>query len=414
MAKAKTKEIVATNDFQVDLNKLRRELKDSIINLDESFEFFLTGNPIFDAFIGSGGIPKYQMLYEWGTNSIGKSTFALQLLASYQIQHGSNCIAIYFDREESLTTARLKKLKVDHKRVLILNPDYIEQIEERVSKIHADYAQHKIDIFVIWDTIAQTPSKEETEGYSKIGSQARALADIFRKLEFYDLNLTMVALNQHRETIGDKYATKEPPNGNAAKHKSFVTINGVSKKSDIWPDGTNIGRATTLNTVKSKVISPHRKLVFEFTYVYGYDAILTAIRYMWKDMKVLIKKKGGFAFEDAPDVMYSLKKLYRFFLTDESVPRWKQVIDGIYANLYGHDDINFIQEAKERIFSYYFPEGKLNLAGFTSVNIEVVSNSHHGIGGDLNISDNDDDDDFDIIENNDSEPEFDGATNEEY
>lgn len=357
------------SDFNLDM--LRKELKDEIIILDNTFDFFLTGNPLFDAFIGSGGLPKYQMQYLWGKNSIGKSTLALQILASYQKQHGDNCVCLYFDKEESLTKSRLIQMGVDCDKVIIIVPEYIEKVSEIINRIHSKYKKNKLDLFVIWDTLIMTPSKEEVEGYEKIGSQARAMSSLFRLLEFYELNLTMLSLNQHRETI-DKFATKEPPSGNAAKHKSFLTINGVSKKSDIWSDTKDIGRASTLNTVKSKIISPHRKMVFEYTYVYGYDAILTAIRYMWKELKILEKSKGTFHFVNQKDNKMSINKLYKFMMTDESVLKWKIIIEAIYENLYKYDEPTFVQEAQKRIFDYYFPNDTIKISAFTSINKSFI------------------------------------------
>lgn len=357
---------------ELDLDILRKKMKDDIIDLDQQHDYFLTGNPMFDAFVGSGGLPKYQMQYIWGTNSIGKSTLAIQILAAYQRQFGHNTIVVYFDREESLTKARLQNLGVDISKVAIMIPAHIEYITEKVVEIRAIYEQMGYDIFAIWDTIAMTPAKEDTEGYERIGSQARALANMFKKISFYDLKLTMFNLNQHRETISaNAYAPKEPPGGNATKHKSFLTLNGTSKKSDVWPDGYNVGKCTTLSTVKSKIISPHRRMVFEYTFVHGYDAILTAIRYMWKEAKLLKKSAGRWQFE-GDETKYLLKELYKWMMTDESVPKWKACIEAMYDDFYGYDDEVFIAQAKERIYNYYFPKDKIDLDSFTSINVAVV------------------------------------------
>ncbi len=368
MAAAKKKK----TDMEINLDSLRKDLKAELIDLDETFEFFLTGNPMLDAFVGSGGFPKYQMEYIWGTNSIGKSTLAIQILAAYQEQHGANCVVLYFDRENSLTKQRLRNLGVDVSKVLILNPEHIEYVAETIVAVHAKYETQKVDIFAVWDTIAMTPAKEDTEGYAKIGSQARALSTMFKKMSFYDLNLTMFALNQHRETIGDKYAPKDPPGGNATKHKSFLTMNGGSKKSDVWPEGYNVGKCTTLSTVKSKIISPHRRMVFEYTFVHGYDSILTAIRYLWKELKILSKKSGRWYFA-GEEQGYLLKDLYMFFMTQESIPKWKACIEGIYDTMYNYDDPIFVEEAKKRIYDYYFPKGKLMIKRNTSCNPQVVT-----------------------------------------
>lgn len=380
---AKKKEFETEDDLTKDIDFARNLLKGELVNLNETHDYFLTGCPPLDAFLGCGGFPKYQLEYIWGTNSIGKSTLALQILASFQKQYGAaNSICLYIDREESVTSIRVKNLGAIEKRFSLLKVNHIEHISELITKVHnayrenAAYKNKKIDIFVIWDTIAMTPAKESTEGYDKIGAQARSLATMFKTLSFYDLNLTMFALNQHREVIAanSKYLPKDPPGGNAVKHKSFVTINGTSKKSALWPDGYNEGKCTTFTTIKSKLISPHRSMVFEYTYVHGYDAILTGINFLWKDLKVLDKVKGGWKFANE-DAKFTLKNLYQFFLTDESVPKWKVLIEGIYDKLYPQDDPIFIEAAKKRIYDYYFPKDKIMLDRFTSINTKVVNST---------------------------------------
>lgn len=327
---------------------------------------------MLDAFMGSGGFPKYQLGYIWGTNSIGKSTLALQIIASYQKQHGANTVIVYFDREESLTKQRLSSLGVDISRVVIINPEHIENVGESILKIVNLYQDVNLEVFAVWDTIAMTPAKETTDGYDKIGAQARALATLWTKLRLQDIKLTIFALNQHREKIGDTYSPKEPPGGNATKHKSFITLNGTSKKSEVWPDTYNIGRCTTLHTAKSKVISPYRKMVFEFTFVYGYDSILTAINFMWKKLKILEKTKGMWKFV-GDDKKFYLKDLYKYMMSDLSVPKWKEAIEGIYTTLYPMDDPEYISQAKKRIYGYYFEKDKIWLERFTSINKDVVA-----------------------------------------
>ena len=315
------------------------------------------------------------MNYIWGTNSIGKSTLAQQILASYQKQFTKNSIQVYFDREESLTKLRLRSLGVNDDIVFILCPENIEQITDYITNWAAKYTGKNVDIFAIWDTIAMTPAKEETEGYDKLATQARALAGMFKKIKFFDFHLTMFVLNQHREKIGEKFPTKEPTGGNAVKLKSFVSLCGHSKKSEIWPEKANVGSTTVFDSVKSKIVSPHRKMAFEYTYVHGYDAILTMIHYMWKEMKILEKANGRWKFAGEKDNTYSLKQLYKYFMSDESLYRWKMVVEEIYNNLYPDDDETFIAAAKKRIFDYYFEGNKINLDRFTSIDVRVVEKS---------------------------------------
>ena len=59
-------------------------------------------------------------------------------------------------------------------------------------------------------------------------------------------------------------------------------------------------------------------------------------------------------------------------MSDESVYRWKMVIDDMYETFYAHDDKVFVNQAKERIFNYYFKNDKILLDNFTSINKETV------------------------------------------
>jgi RecA/RadA recombinase len=362
----------------VNLDDLRKTLKNDIIKIDDNYDFFLTGNPMFDAFIGSGGIPKYQLEYIWATSSVGKSTFAIQMLASY-IKQSDDYIALYFDTEESVTRMRLKQLGIDDdQKIIILNPNSIERAGEIILKVKE--SNPGIDLFIIWDTLQQTPSNEELDGYAKIGMQARAFTSLFRVTKFYDNRLTMFALNQHRESMESQYMPKEPPSCNAVKHKSFLTLYATRKKSKLIDP--NFGFVSTVHTKKSKIISPHRKLEFEVTNTSGYDSVLTLINYL-KSQKVIGSRTGWYFFADDKENKHRLKEFYQYLLTDECVPRWKFAIESIFTDFYPDDDAEFIEEAKARIYNYYFKNDKIQLSTFTSLSKAMRSADNVSVTNDV-------------------------------
>jgi RecA/RadA recombinase len=382
--KRKQKKEKAKNN--VDIDELRSLLKKDLVEMETNFDYFLTGNPMFDAYIGSGGLPKYQLEYFWASSSVGKSTLALQILAAYlkQVKDIHKNVILYFDTEESVTVSRMISLGIDEDivdRVMVSNPNTIEDVKEIIQRIRAAYSD--IELFIIWDTIAQTPSKEETEGYQKIGMQARSLTSLFRTTRFFESKLTMFALNQYREDLREnaKWMPKDPPGGNAVKHKSFVTMYANPKKSELID--VQFGRSVTFETIKSKVISPKRQMVFEFINTSGYDSILTAIGY-FRTLKLIGKKSGGYYFfETDKDLSWRINDLYKFMLTDESIPKWKIIINEVFNNLYPDDDSKFIAAAKERIFNYYFENDKIHIDRFTSINKKLA-----GIDGGSELIDN--------------------------
>lgn len=376
----------------MNLDKLRKSIKNDMLQVDKSYQFFLTGNPMLDAFIGSGGLPKYQLEYIWATNSVGKSTLAIQILASFQKQmENQDYIILYYDTEESVTYQRLQNLGViASDNLFLVNPESIEKAGDHI--FNASIESNNADIFVIWDTIAQTPSEEENNAEIKIGMSARALTKLFKRLKFSKLKLTMFALNQFRDNVtGNKFAPQEPVVCNAVKHKSFLNLAAAKKKSELIEK--EIGFITTFKTNKSKIISPHRSMEFEATYIDGYDSPLTLINF-YRRRKLVGKKGGGwFYFIDDKDKSYRLKDFYEYLLTNDCVNRWKFAIESIYSELYKHDDPKFIKEAKERIYNYYFENDEIQLDRFTSISKSIMSSTED------NNYDIEDEEDIEDIEN---------------
>ena len=315
-------------------------------------------------------------------SSVGKSTLAIQILASYikQLSESDNYIVLYFDTEESITKSRINSLGIlDESKILILQPDYIENIYDIITKVKTKRPNY--EIFAIWDTLMQTPSKERTEDSQKIASHARSTTELFNKLKFKSNKLTMLSLDQHREVIATQTWKKnviEPTTCNAVKHKSFLTLNASSKKSEFFD--ADVGRTVTFTTYKSKVSSPKKKFELEFLHTTGYDSVLSLINYMRRE-KIIGKKGGGYYyFEKDKQTGWRLNDFYKYLITDDAVDVWKDVILDIYEKLYPYDNKKAKTEAKDRIFNYYFKDNKIQLDRFTSLSSifmdadEVVDN----------------------------------------
>lgn len=360
----------------IDLDSIKKKIKNDLIDLDDNYDYFLTGNPIFDAFIGSGGLPKYQLEYLWATSSVGKSTLAIQILASYIKQlKRKDYVVLYFDIEESIVKSRLHALGVpSDSNILTVKPDSIEGAYDIILAVKEAYP--KAELFIIWDTLITTPSKEEVDGMIKIGMQARSYTTLFKKIKFLKDKITMIALDQHRDNVtGNKYMPEEPVACNSVKHKSFLTLQGKNKNSDLI--GRDSGFIAKIKIFKSKIISPKREFEFEFTYVSGYDSPLTLISY-YRNNKLMSKKNGGYySFNDEKEKNYRLSDLYNYLLTDEAVYRWKDAITDIFDTLYPNDNKEFIAGAKKRIFDYYFKDDKIQLDRFTSIS-PIFSNDIEG------------------------------------
>src|ERR1700746_1470045 len=75
-----------------------------------------TGAISFDAALGVGGFPRGRVIEIFGPESSGKTTIALQVIASAQAQGG---MAGFIDAEHALDPGYAKKLGVDGANLLV-------------------------------------------------------------------------------------------------------------------------------------------------------------------------------------------------------------------------------------------------------------------------------------------------------
>ena len=216
-----------------------------------------TGSLGLDLALGIGGFPRGRVVEIYGPESSGKTTIALQAIASAQKQGG---IAAFIDAEHAFDRIYAQKLGIDTTNLLISQPDYGEQALEIAEHLISSGA---IDICVI-DSVAALVPKAELEGEmgeSKMGLQARLMSQALRKLTgtINKTNCCCIFINQLREKIGVVYGNPETTTGgNALKFYASVRID-IRKGAQI-KDGDNImGNRTRVKVVKNKLAPPFKR-----------------------------------------------------------------------------------------------------------------------------------------------------------
>lgn len=256
------------------MNRVNAALKQDVVQMASDEKYVMhkvsTESPVLDRLMG-GGWTRGRHHEIFGDEGVGKShTLYVSLVAAQQ--RGE--VAAVVDGEHVFDEARFKHLGGDPDDLLIWHPTSGEEVI-KVLMLFADNSPDNpsADIVGIDSVASLVPleelAKDPTEGDDRIGSTARLMSKLLRRVTTVNDNTVFIWTNQVRDKIGSYIPGVTTPGGRALRFWASTRIQmnrqanetnerQVVQKGKFKESKVKTGHWINVRSEKEKTAAPHR------------------------------------------------------------------------------------------------------------------------------------------------------------
>lgn len=284
------------NNLKSIISEIKKKYGDDCIlnGLDDTIkgiEVIPTPSESLNAALGTGGFPRGRVSEIIGSESAGKSSLALSLVAKAQ-QMGLSCC--YIDSEHAINLEYAKMLQVDLKKLIFVQN---ESAEDAMNIIEDLIKSKEIGLIIIDSVAALTPQAEIDGEMSQqnIGLLSRLMGRALRKITSMSSDAAIIFINQYRQNInqfsyGDPITT---PGGNALKYFASVRID-MKRSAKIKKGEEIVGNRVNIKVIKNKLAMPFKNISYDFYFNTGINKEGDLINICLE--KEILKKEGNSIF----------------------------------------------------------------------------------------------------------------------
>ena len=304
MKKTKEKEEIVDNTERKTLDQIQKELVRAGYIIKRASELskeakIPTGVFALD-WVLDGGISIAEgghRIEFFGSESCGKTTFALQVIKKFQ-ELGKKCA--FVDAEQSYDKEWGEKQGIDNDNLLLIYPDTLEQLGDILVKTIP-----QVDLLVIDSIVGMIPEgeaeRDTAEAQMALSSRVNSL--ITRKIYHATTgrNTTIIFINQIREKVGVMYGSPMTTGGGHALKHMYNTRIEFKVGKPIDENDERIGLELKLNCVKNKRGKAYRKAEIDF-YTNGHLDNAKSLYYAGIKFAVIQRNGNTYEFKDVKAV----------------------------------------------------------------------------------------------------------------